>query len=318
MQYGEVAGKKISRVVLGCASNAFRAGKNCDELLSAAKKGGINLLDTARGYGKSEEVIGSYFARTGERDSFYIQSKGGLHGLFGNNRVNEKCLRADLQKSLQALQTDRIDFYLLHRDNEKLPVGEIVELLNDFQNAGMVRTFGVSNWDHRRIESANEYAYRHGLTPLAVSEPQFSLAEVKRWTWIGCRSVTGAKGEEERAWYRKTQFPLMAFSPLGGGFLSGKVKSGDKKTVKNLSFDSRVSYVCEENMERLRRAEEVAKELNASVAEVALAWLFAQNMNVFAVVGSGSARSLQSCIAATGITLTDEQATYLTGENLSV
>jgi aryl-alcohol dehydrogenase-like predicted oxidoreductase len=238
--------------------------------------------------------------------------------LFGNNRVNEKCLRADLQKSLQALQTDRIDFYLLHRDNEKLPVGEIVELLNDFQNAGMVRTFGVSNWDHRRIESANEYAYRHGLTPLAVSEPQFSLAEVKRWTWIGCRSVTGAKGEEERAWYRKTQFPLMAFSPLGGGFLSGKVKSGDKKTVKNLSFDSRVSYVCEENMERLRRAEEVAKELNASVAEVALAWLFAQNMNVFAVVGSGSARSLQSCIAATGITLTDEQATYLTGENLSV
>jgi aryl-alcohol dehydrogenase-like predicted oxidoreductase len=313
MQYGEVAGKKISRVVLGCASNAFRTGKNCDELLSAAKKGGINLLDTARGYGKSEEVIGDYLARTGERNWFYIQSKGGLHGLLGNNRVNEKCLRADLKKSLQALRTDYIDFYLLHRDNEKMPVGEIVELLNEFQNAGMVRTFGVSNWNYRRIESANEYAYRHGLTPLVASEPQFSLAEVKRWTWIGCRSVTGAKGEEERAWYRKTQFPLMAFSPLGGGFLSGRVKSEDKKTVKNLSFDSRVSYVCEENIERLRRAEEVAKTLGVSVSEVALAWLFTQGMNVFAVVGSGSERSLLSSVAASELLLTADQAAYLAG-----
>jgi aryl-alcohol dehydrogenase-like predicted oxidoreductase len=218
---------------------------------------------------------------------------------------------------LQTLGVDCIDFYLLHRDNEKMPVGEIVELLNDFRNAGMVGTFGVSNWNYRRIESANEYAYRHGLEPIASSEPQFSLAEVKRWTWIGCRSVTGEKGEEERAWYRKTQFPLMAFSPLGGGFLSGRVKSGDRKTVKNLSFDSRVSYVCEENVERLRRVEEVAKTLGASVSEVALAWLFTQGMNVFAVVGSGSVRSLESSVAATELHLTAEQSAYLAG-NLSV
>jgi aryl-alcohol dehydrogenase-like predicted oxidoreductase len=314
MQYGEVAGKKISRMVLGCASNAFRTGKNCDELLSAASEKGINLLDTARGYGKSEEVIGDYLRRTGKRNDFYIQSKGGLHGLLGNNRINEKCLRADLKKSLQALGVDCIDFYLLHRDNEKMPVGEIVELLNEFRNSGMVATFGVSNWTYRRIESANEYAYRHGLQPLVASEPQFSLAEVKRWTWIGCHSVTGEKGEEERAWYRQTQFPLMAFSPLGGGYLSGRVKSGDRKTLKNLSFDSRVSYVCGDNEGRLRRTEEVAKTLGASVSEVALAWLFTQGMNVFAVVGSGSVRSLNSSVAACELLLTADQAEYIAGK----
>jgi aryl-alcohol dehydrogenase-like predicted oxidoreductase len=81
-----------------------------------------------------------------------------------------------------------------------------------------------------------------------------------------------------------------------------------------LSFDSRVSYVCGDNEGRLRRTEEVAKTLGASVSEVALAWLFTQGMNVFAVVGSGSVRSLNSSVAACELLLTADQAEYIAGK----
>lgn len=313
MRYGNIEGLKIpvSRMILGCAGNAFRQGENCDGLLQTAIEGGITLLDTARGYGKSEEVIGDFLTRNDAREKIMIQTKGAMHGPLGYSRVKERCIREDLKKSLAALKTDCVDSYLLHRDNPKAEVGPIVELLNEFHADGKVKTFGVSNWAHQRIEAANEYAYKHNLLPMSASQVQFSLAEVKRWSWIGCLSVTGEKGIAPRAWYRETQFPLMAFSPLGNGFFSGRVKSGQNNTKKNLTFSSRVSYLTPENAERLRRAEILAEKLNVSVPQIALAWLFMQEINVFAVVGSGRVKNLSDNIAALNVELTREQTDYL-------
>ena len=314
MKYGEVSGcnKPVSKIIYGCSGNAMRRGKNCDEVLDAAFSAGITSFDTARGYGKSEWTLGDWINRRGVRDKVTVISKGALHGLFGNNRVNEKCIRADLDKSITALNCGYIDIYLLHRDNPKVPAGEFVELLNEFKSKGYVKAFGVSNWTYERIKEANDYAEKHSLTPLTVSEPHFSLAVAGRWTWIGCTSVTGEKNACEREWYKNTKLPLFAFSPLGGGFLSGRVKSEDiKRTSKSMSHAMRVTFMLEENAKRLRRAEELSQKTGYTVAQIALSYVINSGLNAFAITGSGSVQTLSDSAAAADITLTAEQIKYL-------
>lgn len=192
--------KPVTKVILGTSSKCFWSGENCDGLLNAALAAGVTTLDTARGYGKSEEVIGDWLERTvGAREKVLVQTKGGLHGLLGNNRVNEKCIRDDLIRSLRALRTDKIDLYLLHRDDERTEAGAILSFLNDLKAEGKIGAFGASNWTGKRIEQANEYAYKHGLQPFSVSETQYSLSEVTRWTWLGCKTVTGERNTDDLA-----------------------------------------------------------------------------------------------------------------------
>lgn len=313
MRYGKIDGlsKPVSKIILGGSGAAMRKGKNQDEILDFAFASGVNTFDTARGYGESEKVIGGWINRRAVRDKVTLITKGALHGLLGNNRVNEKSIRADFKKSLGALGTDYIDIYLLHRDNPKREVGQIVELLNEFRDRGLVKIFGVSNWEYGRIISANEYAYKHNLFPLSVSEPHFALAEAGRWTWIGCTSVTGAAHAEERKWYARTGFPLFAFSPLCGGFLSGAVRSADKSSLKNISRGMRVTFNSGRNFLRLGRLEELSAQTGYTVAQLALVWILSQDINAFAITGGSRVKSIESSIAAAEISLTPEQLEFL-------
>lgn len=314
MEYINIDGleKPISRIIMGGSSSPMWKGEHCDGLLNAAYAMGITCFDTARGYGKSEEVFADWVDRTGLRDKVVIQTKGALHGLLGNNRVKEKCIRKDFAMSLQKLKTDCIDIYILHRDDPKTDVGWIVELMNEFKVAGKLKAWGGSNWTYERIQAANEYAYKHDMAPMSVSEPHFSLAEAGRWTWIGCTSITGEKQAAEREWYKKTQMPLMAFSPLGGGFFSGRVKSDDfKNTKKCLSHAMQVTFASEANRERLRRAEELSKELGCTVSQIAHAWILQSGMNTCTIIGNSRVESMMTSIGALEIKLTPEQKKYI-------
>jgi len=314
MKYANLSGcdKSVSRIIFGCASKMMFNGENCDEIFDAALAAGINAFDTARGYGKSERVLGGWIKRRNIRDKVTVISKGALHGLLGNNRVNEKCIRSDLQKSISALDGVGIDIYFLHRDDPKTDAGVYVELLNEFKQKGYIKAFGVSNWTYKRIIEANEYAEKHGLEPITASEPHYSLATAGRWTWIGCTSVTGAKHADEREWYINTGLPLFAFSPLGGGYLSGRVKSDDlKRTVKNLSHAMRVTFASEENAQRLRRCEALALETGCTVAQIALAYVLCSGMNAFAITGSTNPERIRQSAAAADINLTPERIRYL-------
>ena len=93
----------------------------------------------------------------------------GAHPTDYRQRVTPYDIDSDLAETLAELDTDYLDIYLLHRDNPELPVGPIVEKLNEHQAAGRIRIFGGSNWTHQRLEEANEYAYAHNLTPMTVS-----------------------------------------------------------------------------------------------------------------------------------------------------
>ncbi len=201
MQYGQVPGvtKPISRLVQG---TVMVGSDHLDEsfaLLDEIRALGCTTFDTGHVYGNgdNERTVGYWVRDRGVREDVVIIGKGAHHNQ-DRRRVTPYDIKADVADSLARFQFDYIDLYLLHRDDPNVPVGPIVETLNEELNAGRINAFGGSNWDYRRVEAANEYAAQHGLTPFAAASPNFSLAIQVQEPWDNCISVSGPAGEEAR------------------------------------------------------------------------------------------------------------------------
>lgn len=315
MQYVEIAyvNKKVSRIFYGTAAPPFMMGGDGNELLDAIFSEGVNTFDTARGYGLAEKSLGQWMEDRQNRDEVVVLSKCGHPSPYGRKRINETDIRKDFAKSSKYLKTDYIDIYLLHRDDPDMEVGSIVEIMNALHAEGKIGAFGGSNWTHTRIEAANEYAYAHNLVPFSVSSPNFGLADQVKDPWGGgCITISGPANEDARAWYKKTQMPVIAYSSLGRGLFSGRVK-GDKPELAAEVLDdvAMKGYGYPENFERLRRCEEIAAEKNCTVPQIAMAWIYCQNINSFAVVSTGKASRMQENIDALHIDLTEDEILYL-------
>lgn len=308
MEYGKVAGveQAFSRIVFGCAGARMQAGEDASDLLDAAVAAGINAFDTARVYGKSENSLGRWLSSR-RRESVLVITKGCHPLMDGTRRIGKSYLKEDLYRSLDALKTDHADLYFLHRDDPSVPVGEILEALNEQVEAGTIRAFGGSNWTHARLAEANGYAQAHGLIAFAASSPYFGLADQVAEPYPGCLSVAGRENAAAQAWYREEQFPLFAYSSLAGGFLSGKVRSAQGKAAVLAAAGP--AYHCEENAERLARAEKLAAKKACTVAQVAIGWLFTQGLNVFALASASTPERVLS--NAKIPRLTREEADYL-------
>jgi aryl-alcohol dehydrogenase-like predicted oxidoreductase len=315
MDYAQIphVRQPVSRIIFGTAINSMQWCKDCDELLDGLYALGINTFDTARCYMGAERTLGKWMAKRGLRDKLVIETKGALDGFFKNKRINERCIRSDLQKSLRRLGTDHVEIYMLHRDDPTVAVGEIVEVLNALHSEGVIGAFGGSNWTYQRVEEANEYAYAHNLIPMEVSSPNFGLADQVRDPWGGgCVTISGPKNVAAREWYQKTQLPVMAYSCLGRGLFSGAVKSDDWQSAqKRMDGPARKGYLCAENMERLRRVELFAKQKNMSVPQVALSWIFNQGLNVFALVSVSKVEHMIKNIEAMQFKMTKEESDAL-------
>ena len=195
MQYGNVQGikKKISRIVQGSIM-LNRSNKEAGfDLLDAAWQAGITTYDSAHGYGGGEvdRMLGLWMEERGNRDEIVIIGKG-AHLNQDRNRVTPYDIASDMADSLVRLRSDYIDLYLLHRDDPAVPVGPIVEALNEHHAAGRIHAFGGSNWTPERLAEANEYADKRGLVPFAASSPNFSLADQIAEPWKDCLSIAGS------------------------------------------------------------------------------------------------------------------------------
>ncbi len=314
MEYVNIKNVKLplSKIVLGTSTATCFKGENCDEVFNEALKLGITTFDTARVYGASEEVIGSWMERTGNREKVNILSKGAHHSPLLIKRVNKKAILFDLETSLQKLKTDYIDFYLLHRDDPSVHVGEIVETLNDLYEQGKVKAFGGSNWTVARIEEANEYAYKHEMQGFTLSSPYYGLAEMKESFFAyGLVGLTGKEREGDRAWYKNNQMPVVAYSTLGSGLFSGKVNA--RKDLK--PFWVRSAFGGEDNFIRLERAKELAGKRGCTLSQIAIACSLHSPMNVCPIVGASKIEHLRSAVEALSISLTEEEYAYVIYRN---
>ena len=215
MEYVKFNGidKKISKFFMGTFGMFPDNKEKHFQTLDAAYDLGITAIDTARAY-DSEPTVGEWIESRGVRENIVLLSKG-AHPTDYRQRVTPYDIDSDLAETLAELRTDYLDIYLLHRDNTELPVGPIVEKLNEHQAAGRIKIFGGSNWTHERLEEANEYAYAHNLTPMSVSSPNFSLAEqVKNPFAPGCVTIAGNKNADAQSWYTKTRCRFSHIPPL--------------------------------------------------------------------------------------------------------
>lgn len=304
--------KNVSRILFGAAFPPFDSGDGSEELLDAMLELGINAIDLARVYGNAEKNIGRWMAKRGNRDRVVLLSKGAHPSPNWEKRVTEKDILEDFQKSCEALQTDYIDIYLLHRDDPEVEVAVAVETLNALHGEGKIGAFGGSNWSHTRIREANDYAGSRGLVPFTVSSPHYSLAEQVADIWGDGLTLTGSANREARDWYRQTQMPVIAHSSMARGFLSGKLKSNERALAdKVLDSFAVKGFCCEENFLRLERCETLAKEKGCTVAQIALAWLFGQQINTFAVVSTSSPERMKQNIDALNLSLTRQERDWL-------
>jgi aryl-alcohol dehydrogenase-like predicted oxidoreductase len=303
-QHFPALGRDLSRLVLGSMVFSLDALDLTYELLDAWLALGGNTLDTAHVYsgGNSERALGRWFIERGGRDDLAILTKGAHHNA-DRRRVTPEDITCDIRDSLARLKTDHIDLYLLHRDDPDVPVGPIVEVLNEHRRAGRIRAFGGSNWSPERLDQANAYAASHGLQGFSASSPNLSLAVQQDVIWDGCLSVSDPS---TRAWYERTRMPLFAWSSQARGFFTGRYSPDDLEDETMVRV-----YYNDANWERYRRATELGKQRGFTANQVALAWVLHQPFPTYALIGPATVEELRSSVAALDLELAAEEVRWL-------
>ena len=317
MQYGNVPGvtKPVSRLVQGTANTVFDASKPAQAfaLLDLAMEHGVNTFDTAHCYGEgNESTLGRWVRERDVRDKVVILAKG-AHP-YGHNRVTPSDIESDMTESMKRQGLDYFDLYVLHRDDPSVPVGPIVEALDGHKKAGRIGAYGGSNWSWQRIKEANDYAAAHGLTPFAVTSPNFSLAEMYEEPWAGCISISGPQGQEARDYYARTGIAVMPWSSMAGGFFSDIYHRDNLDTFAADNYFAQLCIKCycgETNFQRLDRARELASAKGLSVAQIALAFSMSQPLNLFTLISSLTPEQFAANAAAQEIKLTPQELAYL-------
>lgn len=299
MKYGHVAGidKPISRLVMGCDNQ--RSFTHAAAMFDDFWERGGNAFDTGYIYGGGlmERLLGQWLQVRGLREQAMVIGKG-VHP----PHCNPESLTRQLHETLERLQTDYVDLYLMHRDNLDIPIGDWVEVLNEHLRAGRIRAFGGSNWSIARVEAANAYAKEHGLVGFSALSNNFSLARMVDPVWHGCVSASDA---ESRAWLTEHQLPVFAWSSQARGFFV--------RAAPNFTEDEELvrCWYSEDNFKRLERAQELAKQKGTTPINIAAAYVLAQPFLIFALIGPRFLTETRSSMGAFDVELTPEEVKWL-------
>ncbi|WP_420034748.1 aldo/keto reductase [Streptomyces sp. cg28] len=277
------------------------------EVLDAYVAGGGNFIDTADSYsawapgnkgGESETLIGRWAKARGRRDDVVIATKVGRHpefpGLRGDN------IKAAADASLRRLDTDYIDLYYTHfDDDETIPVEEIIGALDELVKAGKVRHIAVSNISPERLQESLDFSDREGLARYVAIQPHYNL--VSRDTYEGARQDIASRAGLGAAPYWS----------LASGFLTGKYRPG--VSVDSVRADKAGGYLETERGQRVLTAlDEVAQAHGAEVATVALAWLASRPTVTAPIASARTAAQLPALMAVAELELTQAELARLT------
>ena len=303
-------GLMVSELCLGCMTFGKEADEETSrELVGRFLEAGGNFLDTADVYsdGVSEEITGR--ALEGVRDDIVLATKVRFPMGEGPNDVglSRKHIMQGCEDSLGRLGTDYIDLYQVHCWDGATPLEETLSALTDLVRSGKVRYIGVSNFTGWQLMKSQSVSEAEGFEKFVSLQPQYSLVErnIEREILPVC--VEEGLG-------------VIPWSPLGGGFLSGKYRRGEEPPE-----DSRIAGA-EESMEEYwdRRATErnwatldvvgrISEETGNSYAQISLNWLLRQEAVTAPIIGARTPEQLEDNLGATGWELTREQTEELSG-----
>lgn len=295
--------KPISKLVMGTDYFTPDIMDKVTDVLDNFIEIGGNTIDTAYIYagGKSEQAIGIWLEENKKRNDVVLLTKGG-HPDQSGPRVNKQAIDEELKISFERLKTDYVELYALHRDDPSVHVGEILEILNEHVEAGRIGAFGGSNWTTARLEEANNYAEKNGLVGFSFSSPNLSLAKAQEPYWTDCVSVD----DETLAWHEKNKLPVFSWSSQARGFFTGRFTPEDRSNEDLV----RVFYN-DDNWERYRRAEQLAKEMGVETIQISLAYVLNQPFQTTAIIGPQNQNEMVSCRDAAKITLSEDQMKWL-------
>jgi aryl-alcohol dehydrogenase-like predicted oxidoreductase len=309
-------GLEVSRIALGCgnfggigsAPELFGQGESRDEafaLMDAAWAAGINVFDTAASYGggRSEHWVGAWRA---EREAPVLLSTKVFWSVTGDpddrGLGRERILR-ELECSISRLGTDRVDLYLTHEPDEDTPIEETLRALDELVRAGKAGAIGASNLDGAGLEQALETSVRLGLARYGWVQNEYSL--LRRDAEREMLPICAREG-----------LGFTPFSPLAGGWLTGKYRRGEaypSGSRMTLRPDPYADLVNEETFEGLEAFAAAAADLGVEAATLAVAWVLAHPQVTSVVVGPRRPEQLASAVAATELELSAAQRDELAG-----
>ena len=301
---------KVSRLCLG----TMQFGWTTDEatalrVLSAAYAAGVNFIDTADIYsrwangnpgGVAEQIVGRWMRQNGiQRDRIVIATKvrGNMGGGPEDEGLSRRHILEAVENSLRRLQTDYLDLYQAHWPDENTPIEESLRAFDDLIKQGKVRHIGASNYAAWQVMQALWSSDRHELARFDSLQPHYNLVHREEF-------------ERELAVVCKTYgIGVIPYSPLAGGFLTGKYRRNLLPNSARAGGAKR--YFNERNWTLLDQMEKMARERGASVAQVALAWLLADPLITSPIIGANSLEQLKDNLGALDVRLNPEEKSAL-------
>ena len=297
MTFRELPGldRPVSRMVMGCDNKDRFA--DAAVIWDAWLECGGNTFDTAHVYGRPKQrLMGDYLKSRGVRDRVNLICKG-AH----TPNCNPDGLTRELNESLDDFGVEKVDIYIMHRDNPDVPVGEFVDVLHDHAEAGRIGVFGGSNWSIERFQEANRYAEQNGKRKMTVLSNNFSLARMVHPVWAGC---IAASDPDSRAFLEQTQTANFAWSSQARGYFVSRDATGMIVYGTN-NWDS------EDNRRRRERAFELAEKHGVTAINIAAAYVLCQDFPSFALIGPRTLKELHTSLPALNVKLSAEELAYL-------
>lgn len=281
--------------------------KKSFEILDAFVDARFDFIDTADMYsywidggagGQSETIIGKWMKARNNRDKVIIATKVG--GATGVNEVDtsRKHILETVEKSLKRLQTDYIDIYYTHYDDEKTPIEETLGAYDELIKQGKIRHIAASNISPERLRESMEISEKNNLPKYQALQPLYNLVERE-----GYEKNYAPLVEE----FGLTVFPYYA---LASGFLTGKYRSKDD-LAKSVRGQGVANYLNDKGLNILKALDELAEKHNAVPATISLAWLSAQPNIGGPVASATSIEQLNQILASTKINLSQEDLELL-------
>jgi len=266
---------------------------------------GFNFIDTANSYsswvpgnkgGESETIIGKWLKKRGRRDDVIIATKVGSE-LNGEKGLSKKYIKRAVEESLSRLQIDYIDLYQSHYDDLSMPMEETLTAYSELIAEGKIRVIGASNFSPERLKEALEISKR-GLPKYESLQPLYNLVERKEFE------------NSLEPICKDNNLGVIPYYALAAGFLSGKYRS-ESDLNKSPRGQGAKKYLNEKGLAVLSALDRIAKEHNATLAQVSLAWLISRPVVTSAIVSSTSIEQLNDISKSATLKLNAEDLNHL-------